>query len=93
MDTLNVGTKEIVSVYLTDRLGTITDIASAEFKIMTEDETDTVVDWATVENIAGLRVDCLVDTTGWTEGTYKLYVRPSIPPENPIVGPWEFGVS
>lgn len=95
MDTLNIGTKEIVSVYLTDRLGDITSIPNADFKIVTEDEVDTVADWASVLNIVNMRVDCLIDTTGqaWSEGTFKLYVRPNIPPEAPIVGPFEFGVS
>lgn len=96
MDTLNIGTKEIVSVYLTDRLGTIDVIPSADFKIVREDESgDPLVDWAAVENITDLRVDCLIDTTGqnWTEGTFKLYVRANIPPEAAIVGPFEFGVS
>lgn len=92
MDTLNKGTKEIASVLLTDRLDSVTSIASADFKVVTEDET-TVVDWAAVENIDGMRVDCLLDTTTWNEGIYKLYVRPSVPPEQPIIGPFEFGVS
>lgn len=102
MDTLNLGTKEIVSVYLTDKLGNITTVDTADFKVLSEDEVDTVMDWTVVTNIVGLRLDCLIDTTTgagvgglepWPEGTYKLYARPSVPPEAPIVGPFEFGVS
>jgi hypothetical protein len=102
MDTLNLGTKELISVYLSDKLGLIDTIPAADFKVISEDEVDTVANWAAVENIDGMRVDCLIDTTTgagitntdpWPEGTYKLYVRPNIPPETPIVGPWEFGVS
>lgn len=95
MNKINLGSVEIVSCLLTDRLGNVDTIASADFKIISEDETLVVQDWATAENIVGMRVDCLVDTTGidWVEGTYKLYVRCSVPPETPIVGPFEFGVS
>lgn len=95
MDSLNLGTKEIVSVYLNDKLGNIDVIGTADYKIMSEDETITMVDWAVVENIDAMRIDVLIDTTigNWEEGVYKLYVRPSIPPEAPIIGPWEFGVS
>lgn len=102
MQTINVGSKEIVSCLLTDKLENVTTIPSADYKVVSEDEVDTVVDWAVATNIDGMRVDCLLDTsTGsgiggtdpWVEGTYKLYVRCDIPPEAPIVGPFEFGVS
>lgn len=93
MQTLNKGSIETISCLLTDRLGNIDTIAAADFKVVSEDETVTVQDWTGAENISGMRVDCLIDTTTWDEGTYKLYVRPSIPPETPIVGPFEFGVS
>lgn len=93
MDTLNKGTKEIASVLLTDRLDSGAVISSADFKVALEDETVVVVDWTPVANISGLRLDCLIDTSAWVEGIYKLYVRPSVPPEQPIVGPFEFGVS
>lgn len=98
MDTLNVGTKEVRSIELTDRLGTLTtlDTINVEQKIVTEDEQDTKQDWATVFQTVGMRVDCLIDTTtsgGWAEGTYKLYIRVNVPPELPVLGPFEFGLS
>lgn len=100
MDTLNAGTKEIISVYLTDRLKTVTSISAADYKVVTEDESGVVIDWEPVEHIDHMRIDVLVDTTAggsegdpWAEGTYKLYVRPNVAPEAPIVGPFEFGVS
>lgn len=93
MDTLNKGTKELLSVILTDRLGLIDTIPAADFKVISEDETTIVQDWVAADSISGLRVDCLVDTSTWDEGTYKLFVRPDIPPESPIIGPFEFGVS
>jgi hypothetical protein len=95
MDTLNVGTKEIVSLDVTDRLQTLTSLngVNVEQKIVTEDEQTIKQDWATVSQTVGMRVDCLIDTTSWDEGTYKLYIRVNVPPELPVLGPFEFGLS
>lgn len=98
VETLNVGTKEIVSLDITDRLGGITSLATynVEYKIVTEDEATIKVNWTTVLNTSGMRADILVDTTtggGWAEGTYKLYIRINIIPEIPVLGPFEFGLS
>lgn len=95
METLNAGTKELFSVQLDDRLGTLTtlDGVNVESKVVTEDEETTKQDWATVVQTVDMRVDSLIDTTGWSDGTYKLYLRVNVPPELPIIGPFEFGVS
>lgn len=92
---LNAGTVEILPFNVTDLLGEITSLESftVDYKVMTEDESSTKVDWAAVEDISGMRVDVLLDTTGWAEGNYKLYIRPNIPPESPILGPFVFGLS
>jgi hypothetical protein len=95
--TLNKGTIELLPVDITDKLGTITDLASydVDYRIISEDETDTIIDWTPVNSKSLMRVFPLIDTTigNWPEGTYKLYVRPTIPPEAPILGPMEFGLS
>lgn len=85
---LNAGTVELYSFELDDRLNNITDISSdtAQFKVTDENEV-VVVNWAPVEDIVGMRVDVLLDTTSWVEGTYKIYIKVSIPPETPILGP------
>jgi hypothetical protein len=95
MDTLNLGTKEVRSIELTDRLQTLTtlDGLNVEQKIVTEDEQTIKQDWATVFQTVDMRVDCLIDTTTWDEGTYKLYIRVNVPPELPVLGPFEFGLS
>ena len=95
MDTLVEGTKEIVVIELNDRLGTVTALTgiNVEQRITTEDESAVEQDWTGVVNTDGMSVECLIDTTGWDEGTYKLYIRVNIPPELPILGPFEFGVS
>ncbi len=96
MVTLNVGTKEIVSVLLEDRLNSIAtlDPYVVQYRIRNEQEVDQVP-WATVLDTTDMRVDILIDTTvgTWAEGVYKLDIRPQIAPEAPILGPILFGLS
>lgn len=95
MEGLNLGSKEIISVNVTDRLATITDLSpyTGEFKVTKHDDT-TVTDWAAVNALVGMRVDCLVDTsTGYSKGRHKLYTRISIGAERPILGPFDFDVN
>jgi hypothetical protein len=93
MDDLNVGTKEIVSVDLTDRLGTITNLGIyvVNYRVSNEDGTDKLA-WTPATAVNGMRVDCLVDTTSWSLAHYELYVRPTIGVEMPIIGPFDFNV-
>lgn len=95
--TLNVGTVELLVVDLTDKIGTITDLTAyaVSYKVMDESEDNVIVNWTVVNSKSGMRVFPLIDTTvgTWPEGTYKLYVRPTIPPETPILGPMEFSLS
>ena len=96
MITLNLGTREIFVVDITDKLGAITDLAAVpvDYRVLTEDE-ELQVDWTPVNSKEGMQVYPLIDTTigVWAEGTYKLYVRPNISPEAPVLGPIEFGLS
>jgi hypothetical protein len=93
VDNLNVGTKETVSVNLEDRLDTITDLSSyaVSYRVANDDGTDKVP-WATVAGVTLMRVDVLLDTTGWDTAHYELYVRPTIGSEMPILGPFDFNV-
>lgn len=97
IETLNVGTKELFAVELTDKLGTITDLApyTVDYKVVSEDESTTIVNWTLVNSKNMMVVYPLIDTTvgSWQEGTYKLYIRATIPPEVPVLGPIEFGLS
>lgn len=94
--TLNTGTAEILMVDVTDALGTITDLVSVpvDYRVLTEDEV-VQVNWTPVDSKLGMRVYVLIDTTQgtWLEGVYKLYVRPHVSPEAPVLGPIEFGLS
>jgi hypothetical protein len=91
MDDLNAGTKEIVSINIEDRLDTITDLSSntVDYKVEKDDGTDQV-SWALVTEVVLMRVDVLLDTTGWDTGHYELFIRPTIGSEQPILGPFDF---
>ena len=95
--TLNEGTVELLAVDIADKLGTITDLTpyAVSYKVVDESEANIIVNWTAVNSKVGMRVFPLIDTTvgTWPEGIYKLYVRPTIPPEAPILGPMEFGLS
>jgi len=83
-------------VDIADKLGEVTDLTniSVDFRVLTEEE-EIQQDWSPVNLKEGMRVFPLIDTTvgTWEEGTYKLYIRPSIGPESPVLGPMEFGLS
>jgi len=96
VESLNKNTKEIISFELTDRLNNVADLApyTVEYRVAKEDDTHQIA-WAPVENVQLMRVDVLVDTTGvsWTIGSiYRLYIRPLIAPEAPVLGPYEFSL-
>lgn len=96
METLNKGTAEIFSVQMQDLFGEISSLEghTVSQRIISEDEVDVAQDWSPVDQIVGMRVDCLINTDNtWDEGVYKLFVRISISPELVIKGPFLFGVS
>lgn len=97
METIIKGTKEVIFFNLTDKLNTITDLSpyTVQFRVTDEEETELVA-WSVVENVSLMRVDVLLDTTpiGFKDGMIlKVYIRPNIPPEAPILGPFEIGLS
>ena|SRR6478609_5037850 len=97
METINKGTKEVLFFNLDDRLNQITDLApyTVEYRVTDEEESELVA-WSVVEDVNLMRVDVLLDTTpaGFVDGmTLKIYIRPNIPPEAPILGPFEVGLS
>jgi len=83
-------------VDITDKLEEVTDLSaiSVDYRILTEEE-ELQLDWTPVNSKEGMRVFPLIDTTTgtWEEGTYKLYVRPHVGSEAPVLGPIEFGLS
>jgi hypothetical protein len=91
MENLNSGTKELVSINIEDRLGEVTDLSTdtVDYRVLNEDGSDKLA-WGLATNVEGMRVDCLIDTTGWETGHYELFVRPTIGSEQPILGPFDF---
>lgn len=92
VDRLNAGTKEVYSFVVGDRLGDITDLSSytAQYKVMDENDQNIIVDWTDASDIDEMRVDILLDTTNptpWPDGTYKIYLKVTVTPEVPILGP------
>lgn len=95
-DTINKGSIEYREIDVTDKLNAITDLSTytVEQKIVTEDEKTTKQNWTAVDQVTGMSILCLIDTTSFDDGgNYKLYVRVHVDPEVPILGPFEFGVS
>jgi hypothetical protein len=93
------GTLEYLEVDVTDRTGSLTNLAAASpvFDVMDKAET---VDYYDEEPAAqsGMTILCLLDTTEahtvglWPRGDYRLWVRFSALPEIPRLGPFEFEV-
>lgn len=93
MEDLNAGTKELVSINVEDRLGSINDLSiyAIDFRVEKEDGSDQVA-WTSVANVVLMRVDCLLNTSGWALGHYELFIRPTIGSEQPILGPFDFNL-
>lgn len=92
MEELAKGTIEYLPVVVSDRLGVLTtlDGLTLQFRIDNEDDSAEVA-WTSC-NSDGMTVLPLIDTTALDELTYKLYVKVSIGPEFPVLGPFEFQV-
>lgn len=96
MVSLTLGTKEYVVVDVKDRLGAIDTLTGIPitFTIKNNDRTVTLMS-NVVAVVNGMRISCLVDTTGvqWEVAEYKLYITIPMAPENIILGPLEFEVN
>lgn len=89
------GTKEYVVVDVDDELNVVNNLAtmSPEFKVLNPDPLDTdKLAWAAVSQINLMKLYCLIDTTGWAGGTYRLFIRFTAAPEIPWLGPHEVEV-
>ena len=92
MITLPLGTKEFLAVLIVDKLGNLTtlDAVTVTFDVYGEDDTK-VVDSA-IATTDVMTVQCLVDTSTWDEGNYRMFVNVDAPPQRPILGPFKFAV-
>lgn len=97
MVTLTLGTKEFVPIKVTDVLENLStlDGLGLEFKLLKDDEAETqVVGWTSSLN-DGMIALPLIDTTTWDdddEGDYCTFLRFTLLPEVPILGPFKFRV-
>lgn len=93
MEDLNAGTKELVLIDVEDRLDSATDLSAyaIDFRVEKEDGTDQVA-WTPATTVTLMRVECLLDTTGWSTGHYELFIRITIGSERPILGPFDFNL-
>lgn len=93
---VNRGSVEYLPVRVSDKLGGIStlDGYSLAFRITDMEEAE-VQTWSSCNN-DGMTVLPLIDATQSAladGGTYKLYIKITINPEIPILGPIEFEVS
>jgi hypothetical protein len=97
MDTLTLGTKEFYPIKLTDILNNLTtlDGLGLQFRMTKDDEAETeVVAWTSCLNDVMIALP-LIDTTTWDdddEGDYDIFLKFTIAPEIPVLGPFTFRV-
>jgi hypothetical protein len=87
------GTKEFLVVIITDKLQTLTDLATANsvtFDVVKEDGDLQVSD--AICDVDGMAALSLVDTTTWNEGLYELFVKIDAGVQKPVLGPFKFEV-
>jgi hypothetical protein len=94
MRKLNQGTKEFVDVTVIDDQGTLTSLngLGLQFKVMKKNLGTPQQDWTSGNNV-GMVAFCLIDTnvpTTWAEDQYSLFLRFTLAPEIPIIGPEHF---
>jgi hypothetical protein len=91
---LTLGTKEYVPIKVTDALKRIAslDATDLKFDVYKADIAETVVETNVSAANSGMTALCLVDTTGWTEGDYDLFIHFAAAPEIPRLGPYRFRV-
>lgn len=98
MESIVIGSKETLLVDLEDTLGNLTDLTGVGITYDVKDETgtDKISDAdIVVQPSAPMTARCLIDTsTGtWEAGHYFLYLKFSLDPDAPILGPLEFKVN
>lgn len=97
MVTLAKGTTEYLVVKLTDLLKNLTDLdnlpAAPTFKVYkTGTQTPEIATGTCQVDGPKMLALALVNTTGWEETEYNLFLYFSLPPEAPRLGPFPFRV-
>jgi hypothetical protein len=92
MERLPVGTKEYLIVDVSDRLNNLTTLDGTviTFDVNHENGTEKYDDEPASND--GMKVRCLIDTTGWEPDEYGLFITIFAAPEQPRLGPYAFKV-
>jgi len=89
------GSKENIRVTMTDRSGTVTDLAGSGPTFDVIDSGDVFKVTAASATASGLVITVLLDTTVggvWAEGEYRLFVKFSVGAEVVRKGPYFFTI-
>jgi hypothetical protein len=91
---LNKGTVEHVPVNVADRLGNLTDLSTTmpKFDLKKHDGTAVITDQAADTVVGAMTAYCLINTTTLDIGLYNLFLKFSLSPEFPVLGPFEIEV-
>jgi hypothetical protein len=93
---VNKNSVEFLPVLVSDKLGGISTLDGymIQFRI-TDVEENQLVAWTSCNNDVMTVLPLIDATASWAQdsGTYKLYIKITITPEIPILGPIEFEVS
>lgn len=89
-----MGTKEIVPIKVTDRLGNLTTLDGVPCTFTVKDRTGNAkYTNQAIQGNSGMTAFCLIDTATWAAGTYRLWLKVPIGAEAPVLGPFEFEVA
>lgn len=86
------GTKEFLVVVVAERLGNITTFDGITVTYDVLDEANEKVVDAEIATTEDMTVMCLVDTSTWDEGRYRLFISFAVFPQQPTLGPFRFEV-
>ena len=93
--TLPEGTKERLTIDVTDALGNLVTLDAADPRYTVEDPSGTnIYEDEPATNVL-LKAFCMIDTTTggpWPAGDYKIWLRLDALPEIPLLGPYEFTI-
>lgn len=96
---INVGSVEKIIVIVTDLAGVLNDLGDAAnlafsvYPVELDGSNGAAVITDQAATYDGMTMFCLVDTTAWTVGKYRLYATFDVDTETPILGPVEFYVN
>lgn len=86
------GSIEPIAIDVTDKLGNLTTLDSADPHFDIEDFFNEAVLSALVAQNSGMTAICKIDSTTLAEGDYKLFLYFNAVPDTPRLGPVSFSI-